>query len=89
MSNEIKIVYADAIDALAKVKASTQALEASFESIKGENVLDLVTTVNELNIAFQNFVKEYQALLLENEQATRDSIQAMKTTDEQIAASIK
>lgn len=89
MSNEIKIVYQDADEALSKLRASTQAVKASFESVKGENVLDMVMMVNELNVFFQNFVKEYQTLLLENEKATRDSIQAMKTTDEQIAASIK
>ncbi|HZG70415.1 MAG TPA: YwqI/YxiC family protein [Chondromyces sp.] len=86
MSDQIKIVYEDVEQALTKLKSSTQMIDTSFpSSIGGENVLDTVTKLNEINQALQQLTEAYKALLLKNEEATRQSVQAMKETDEQVA----
>ena len=90
MSNEIKIIYAEVEKELSTLKSATEAINASFtESIGGENALNAVTLINELNVSLQSLVEVYQALMLANEQVARDTVQTIKQTDELLAASVK
>ena len=65
---------------LSTLKSATEAINASFtESIGGENALNAVTLINELNVSLQSLVEVYQALMLANEQVARDTVSNDKT----------
>jgi hypothetical protein len=89
MSNEIKIVYEEVESSITNMENSTQSLEPAFpSSLGGENVLDVVTKLNELMQELQQTFLTYKELLLKNESDTRQSIQTMRRTDEEIATGI-
>lgn len=90
MSNEIKIIYAEVEKKLSTLKSATEAISASFtEPIGGENALNTVTLINELNVSLQSLVEGYKALMLANEQVARDTVETIKQTDELLADSMK
>lgn len=90
MSNEIKIEYGEVETALSQLKAAIQSLESSFPaSIGGSNQLTVVTKLNELNQSFQQMLEAYKTLLLNNEEATRTSVEEMREADLQLSSAIK
>lgn len=90
MSNEIKIIYEEVEKGLSTLKTATEAVSTTFtECIQGDNMLDTKEIINALNVSLQNLVKEYQTLLLANEQATHDAVQTMKETDEHLGTSMQ
>ncbi|WMT18243.1 YwqI/YxiC family protein [Parageobacillus toebii] len=89
MSNEIKIVYEKVESSIANMERSTQSLEPVFpSSLGGENVLDVVTKLNELMQELQQTFIAYKELLIKNEIDTRQSIQTMRYADEEVATGI-
>jgi translation initiation factor 2B subunit (eIF-2B alpha/beta/delta family) len=89
MSKEIKIVYEEVESSITNMENSTHSLEPAFpSSLGGENVLDVVTKLNELMQELQQTFIAYKELLLKNESDTRQSIQTMRRTDEEIATGI-
>ena len=90
MSNEIKIEYGEVENALSQLKAATQSLETSLPtSVGGSNQLDVVTKMEDLNQSFHQMVEAYKALLVNNEQATRTSVEEMRKTDQLLSNSIR
>ena len=90
MSNEIKIDYGEVENALSQLKAATQSLETSLPtSVGGSNQLDVVTKMEDLNQSFHQMVEAYKALLMNNEQATRTSVEEMRKTDQLLSSSIR
>jgi hypothetical protein len=89
MSNEIKIVYEKVENSIANMERFTQSLEPVFpSSLDGENVLDVVTKLNELMQELQQIFIAYKELLIKNEIDTRQSIQTMRYADEEAATGI-
>ncbi|ADC49948.1 hypothetical protein BpOF4_09465 [Alkalihalophilus pseudofirmus OF4] len=87
--SEIKIIYADVEQELAKLQTAVQALDPSMPSSVGENnVLDVVDRLNQLNQQMNQMVEAYQALLLKNEEDTRQSIETMKQADQNVSSQI-
>ncbi|MEC2071037.1 YwqI/YxiC family protein [Alkalihalophilus marmarensis] len=87
--SEIKIIYADVEQELAKLQTAVQALDPSMPSSVGENnVLDVVDRLNQLNQQLNQMVEAYQALLLKNEEDTRQSIETMKQADQNVSSQI-
>ncbi|WP_152640097.1 YwqI/YxiC family protein [Virgibacillus necropolis] len=89
MSVEIKLIHADVEKALAGLKASIQTLETSFsKSMQGENRLDTVTKLNEINQSFERVLNSYQTLLVNNQEATSNAAESFKQTEEKVASRI-
>lgn len=87
LSSEIKMKYSDVEQALSKLHSSSSALQTSFpSSIGGNNVLDVVKQLNNLNTLLQQVGDSYKALLLQNEETTRSSVKFMNDTDHQLSS---
>ncbi|MDQ0273322.1 YwqI/YxiC family protein [Cytobacillus purgationiresistens] len=90
MSSEIKILKNDVDEALSKLQSSTNALTTSLPaSIGSNNVLDTVKKMNQLNQALNQVAEAYKALLQQNEESTRQSVEFMAEADKQISSFIK
>ncbi|MDV2686597.1 YwqI/YxiC family protein [Alkalihalophilus lindianensis] len=87
--SEIKILYADVEQELAKLQNSIQALDPSMPTAVGaNNVLEVVDRMNQLNQQMNQMVEAYQALLLKNEQDTLQALETMKEADQQVSSQI-
>lgn len=87
---EIQIRYSEVEERLADLRSSIQALETSFPiAIGGQNQLEVVDSLNELNLKLQEAMILYKDLLTKNEQATGKSISTMNETDQQLSAFMK
>lgn len=90
MSSEIKIVYSDAYSAVKSLELNTLTFDPLMpENIGGNNVMDVMTGLNDLNSALYQTLKFYKSLLYKNCEATKSAIQYMEETDQQTAASIE
>lgn len=90
MSKEIKLVDAPVGKALAELKSSIQAFEASFsKGGKGNNSLDVVNKLHEIKQTFEEISTNYQALLLNNSEATKQATENLKETETSVATSIQ
>lgn len=82
----MKVKKNDIEQALSKLKSSTSTLQTSLpQSIQGNNVLDLVTELNNLNRAIEEMAQSYKQLLIQNEEATRQSVQFIVDTDKKLS----
>ncbi|MCU9613236.1 YwqI/YxiC family protein [Caldibacillus lycopersici] len=82
---EIKMEESAVESALSALRTSAQALEADFTKDAGDNVLSLVNKLEEINTTLNSVLRSYQALLLQNEASTKDAVEALKETDQQLA----
>ena len=90
MSTEIKMIKGDVDAALSKLQSSTSALQASLpSSIGGNNVLDTVNKLNEINQAFVQVAEAYKALLQQNQESTKKSVEFMAEADKQLSSIMK
>ena len=88
MSNEVKIVYADVEEQLAVIENAASSLKPTAELPIEGNTLDVVTKLNELSIQLEQILTSYQAVLQNNIQTTRNSVQYMKEQDQRISTNI-
>ncbi|MGM9926615.1 MAG: YwqI/YxiC family protein [Bacillus sp. (in: firmicutes)] len=90
MSDEIKIRYSDVMQALSQLDTSLSAFQTTLPSaVGGNNVLNVVQTLNQLNETFQQINESYKSLLLSNKEATLHSIQSMQEADELLSSQMK
>lgn len=90
MSEEIKIDYGPVSDALSEMKSSAQTFRSSLpKDFASGNLLEAVKKIEALHSQLQESAEAYKNLLLQNIEATEQSVQAMKEKDEKLAASIK
>lgn len=87
MSTEIKIKKSEIEQALAQMKSSSDALTSSFPtSIGSGNRLDVVNKLNEINRTLEQLTENYKALILHNEEMTRQSVEQMVEKDQQLSS---
>ncbi|MBV6682566.1 YwqI/YxiC family protein [Bacillus sp. JRC01] len=85
MSTEIKIQYEEAEEALSKLRQSVDSWDTSFpKEIGGENNLEVINKLNELNALCQKMLETYQELLLDNQQTSKQSVEDMEDTDQSL-----
>lgn len=90
MSTEIKVIKSEVDEALAKLQSSANAIKSTLPSDVGSNnVLTTVERLNQLNQTIVQVTEAYKALLLKNEQSTRQSVAFLSEADEQISSYIK
>ncbi|GMN98884.1 YwqI/YxiC family protein [Parageobacillus thermoglucosidasius] len=89
MNGEIHIRFTQVEKKLRQLQNTTEALTISYlSSIAGENELDVVRKLDELNGELRHLLEKYKTLLLSNIQSTFRSLDAMKETDQAISSSI-
>ena len=88
MTNEIKMIYAQAEEQLGVMETEANTLNPKAEPEIIGNVLDVATKLNSVAKQLEYLLTAYQALLLNNIQASKKSVQYMKEQDEKISAAI-
>ena len=86
MSNEIKMIYAEAEARLNAIETEVNALNPMAEESITGNVLELANKLNSLGKELENLLTTYQTLLLNNVHASKNSVQYMKEQDEKTSA---
>ncbi|MCM3618164.1 YwqI/YxiC family protein [Sutcliffiella horikoshii] len=90
MSTEIKVKQSEIEQALTQMKSSSEALNSSFPSSIGNgNRLDVVNKLNEINRTLEQLTENYKALLLHNEEMTRQSVGQMVEKDQQLSSNMQ
>ena len=88
MTNEIKMIYAEAEAQLSLMETETNALDPKAAAEVTGNVLDVATKLNSVAKELENVLTTYQTLLLNNIKTSKNSLQYMKEQDEKISAAI-
>lgn len=85
--NEIKIIDQAVQTALDSLKQSSQDFEGDFTIEKGQNVLDLMNSIETINQSLNELIDSYRNLLLQNENTARRAVETLKETDQAVASS--
>ncbi len=85
--SEIKIIDQAVQTALDSLKQSSQDFEGDFTIEKGQNVLDLVNSIETINQSLNELIDSYRNLLLQNENTARQAVETLKETDQAVASS--
>jgi Family of unknown function (DUF5344) len=90
MSEEVKINYTPIEKALVNLKTSAQAMDYDIvDDFQGDNMLDMITKINEINHLLEEVLSTYQSLLLEHGQSTVEAINQFVESEQAIASSIQ
>jgi len=73
-------------NALSQLKQASLSLEGNFFKHADENVLNMVKKLDEINKTLNEVLTSYRELLLQNESATKESINEMVNADELLAS---
>jgi Family of unknown function (DUF5344) len=85
--SEIKIIDQAVQTALDSLKQSSQDFEGDFTIEKGQNVLDLMNSIETINQSLNELIDSYRNLLLQNENTARRAVETLKETDQAVASS--
>lgn len=85
--SEIKIIDQAVQTALDSLKQSSQDFEGDFTIEKGQNVLDLMNSIETINQSLNELIDSYRNLLLQNENTARQAVETLKETDQAVASS--
>ena len=88
MTNEIKMIYAEAETQLSLMETEVNALDPKVAVETTGNVLDVATKLNSVAKELENVLTTYQTLLVNNIKTSKNSVQYMKEQDEKISAAI-
>ncbi|CDQ41149.1 MULTISPECIES: YwqI/YxiC family protein [Virgibacillus] len=91
MSKEIKLQQEPVIQALTNLKTATESMDATGlgKEIEGNNTLDMVTKINEINHQLEDILTTYQTILLNHEQETAKAVDNFMQTEQMIASSME
>lgn len=88
MTTEIKMIYVEAEEQLGVMETEANGLNPKAEPEITGNVLEVATKLNSVAKELETLLTTYQTLLLDNVQASKNSVQYMKEQDEKISAAI-
>lgn len=90
MSEEVKINYTPIEKAMANLKMSAQAMDYDIVGDRqSDNILDIISKINEINHLLEEVFSIYQSLLLEHGQSTVEAINQFVESEQAIASSIR
>lgn len=85
---EINITEAPIRQSVNALSTSAQALSSSIPTIEGENQLECITKINEINQTYISILEQYKTLLLQNSNVTEDTVEELIEKDLRIADAI-
>lgn len=89
MSTEVKMVYGEIEEQLGLMNDAATSLNPQGEPPITGNVLDTVTKLTELSERLEQLLTKYQTVLLQNIETTKNSVEYMRETDENVSTGIK
>ncbi|MFJ5793808.1 YwqI/YxiC family protein [Bacillus atrophaeus] len=90
MSQEIKVNTSKVKQALSKLNQSAHAIKPHIlTDINGQNQLDVIKKIENMNNDLQNLTKAYASALSKQIAQTEQAVNMMKDADEKLSASIK
>ncbi|MGY0694935.1 DUF5344 family protein [Virgibacillus sp. FSP13] len=82
METEIKIEQNPIKQAISTLEGSALNFESSFPNeIEGENQLNLLDQLNQLNSGYASLIKSYRLLILQHLRTTESSVESLIETD--------
>ncbi|RIW28916.1 hypothetical protein D3H55_20320 [Bacillus salacetis] len=89
MATEIKIQYKETERALSMLRQAVHAWNSAYpRQVGGDNELQVINKLNELNEQCQEMLESYKQLLLENQAAAQYSVETMEETDHSLSSMI-
>ncbi|HLR80997.1 MAG TPA: YwqI/YxiC family protein [Bacillota bacterium] len=89
MSGEIKIDPSQAKESLGTLKETVHDFEPpQFEGLTGNNQLQFIEVLNEVNTAYKELISQYQSQLSQHIHMVNQSINTMIETDEALSSQI-
>jgi hypothetical protein len=89
MATEIKIQYKETERALSTLRQTVDAWNSAYpRQVGGDNQLQVINKLNELNEQCQKMLESYKQLLLENQAAVQHSVETMEETDHSLSSRI-
>jgi len=85
---EINITEAPIRQSVNALSTSAQALSSSIPTIEGENQLECITKINEINQTYISILEQYKTLLLQNSNVTEKTVEELIEKDLRIADAI-
>ncbi|WP_162785153.1 YwqI/YxiC family protein [Bacillus sp. P14.5] len=86
---EIKIHSKETDSALTTLRQTVDAWNTSYpRQVGGENALEVINKLNDLNEQCQSMLESYKQLLLENQAAAQQSVETMEETDRSLSSMI-
>ncbi|GIN69125.1 YwqI/YxiC family protein [Bacillus sonorensis] len=90
MSQEIKVKTGEVKQALSKLKHSASAIKPAVPTdIKGQNKLDVVDKIEDMNKDLKKLTTAYASALSKQIVQTESAVEMMKDTDKKLASSMK
>jgi hypothetical protein len=89
MAAEIKIQFNETERALSTLRQTVDAWNSHYpRQIGGDNELQVIDKMNELNEQCRKMLESYKQLLLENQAAAHHSVETMEETDHSLSSII-
>lgn len=85
---EINITEAPIRQSVNALSTSAQALSSSIPTIEGENQLECIAKITEINQTYISILEQYKTLLLQNSNVTEDTVEELIEKDLRIADAI-
>lgn len=82
---EIKITEAPIRQSVNALSTSSQALSSFISTIEGENQLECIAKITEINQTYISILEQYKTLLLQNSNVTEDTVEELIEKDRGIA----
>ena len=82
---EINITEAPIRQSVNALSTSSQALSSFISTIEGENQLECIAKITEINQTYISILEQYKTLLLQNSNVTEDTVEELIEKDLRIA----
>lgn len=82
---EINITEAPIRQSVNALSTSSQALSSFISTIEGENQLECIAKITEINQTYISILEQYKTLLLQNSNVTEDTVEELIEKDRGIA----
>lgn len=89
MTNQIKIEFETVRQSVSNMESMTESLDpVLLQNLAGDNVLELVEKINQLNLILEQQGEELKRILRLNHESVRESADMLDETDHQLSISM-
>jgi hypothetical protein len=90
LSDQIKVEFGTVRQAVSNMESMTESLDPALrQDLAGDNVLDLVEKINQLNLILEQQGEEFKRILRLNHESVRESADLLDETDHQLSVSME
>lgn len=89
MTNQIKVELEIVRQSVSNMESMTESLAPAFpQNLAGDNVLEVVEKINQLNLILEQQGEEFKRILRLNHESVRESADMLDETDHQLSISM-